>query len=35
MKFRTTQLSFSGLRRMWRKKEYGRMYQADRRVKKR
>jgi hypothetical protein len=35
MKFRKTELTFSGLRRMWRKKEYGRMYHARRRVKKR
>jgi hypothetical protein len=35
MKIRTTGLNLSGLRRMWRVKEYGRMYQADRRVKKR
>jgi hypothetical protein len=33
--FRHTELTFSGLRRMWLKKEYGRMYQAWKIVKKR
>ncbi len=35
MHFKPTELTFSGLRRMWRKKEYGRMYTGLRRVKKR
>ncbi len=35
MKFRVTELTFSGLRRMWRKKEYGRMYSAKKTVKQR
>jgi hypothetical protein len=34
MKFKHTELTFSGLRRMWRKKEYGRMYQGRKEVKK-
>jgi hypothetical protein len=33
MKFTATQLTFSGLRRMWRKKEYGRMYSGLKTVK--
>jgi hypothetical protein len=33
MEFNNTQLTFSGLRRMWRKKEYGRIYSGLRRVK--
>jgi hypothetical protein len=35
MKFTPTQLTFSGLRRMWRKKEYGRVYSASKKVKQR
>ncbi len=35
MGFTTTELTFSGLRRMWRKKEYGRIYRGHRVVKKR
>jgi hypothetical protein len=35
MGFRATELTFSGLRRMWRKKEYGRFYQATKKVKQR
>jgi hypothetical protein len=35
MKFHTTELTFSGLRRMWRKKEYGRIYSGLRHVKRR
>jgi hypothetical protein len=33
MKFRKTELTFSGLRRMWRKKEYGRMRQGKKKYK--
>jgi hypothetical protein len=33
MKFRLTELTFSGLRRMWRKKEYGRMHSRLKKVK--
>jgi hypothetical protein len=35
MDFTPTELTFSGLRRMWRKKEYGRMYFGQRTVKRR
>jgi hypothetical protein len=35
MKFQPTELTFSGLRRMWRKKEYGRIYCGRRDVKRR
>ncbi len=35
MKIQPTELTFSGLRRMWRKKEYGRLYSATKAVKKR
>jgi hypothetical protein len=35
MQFQPTELTFSGLRGMWRKKGYGRMYTGLRRVKKR
>jgi hypothetical protein len=33
MKFEATELTFSGLRRMWRKKEYGRIRQGRKKVK--
>jgi hypothetical protein len=33
MIFRATELTFSGLRKMWRKKEYGQMYHAKKSVK--
>jgi hypothetical protein len=35
MQFKHTELTFSGLRRMWQKKEYGRMYKVRKKVKKR
>jgi hypothetical protein len=35
MKFRATEPTFSGLRRMWRQKEYGQMYHAKKTVKQR
>jgi hypothetical protein len=35
MGFRLTQLTFSGLRRLWRKKEYGRIYKGLKSVKRR
>jgi hypothetical protein len=35
MGFQKTALTFSGLQRMWRKKEYGRIYLGQKKVKKR
>jgi hypothetical protein len=35
MKFQPAQLTLSGLRRMWRKKEYGRIYSGTKTVKQR
>jgi hypothetical protein len=35
MRLQHTQLTFSGLRRMWRKKEYGRIYSATKRIRRR